>query len=107
MQRKQRMLSIIQQQLSPFFLIIEDESAKHHVPAGGETHFKVTVVSDQFHAVNRLARHRLLNSLFAAEFNRGLHALSLHLYTQDEWQKSQQNVPNSPHCHNGYHQDHH
>lgn len=78
-----------------------DESKSHHVPDGAETHFKVSVVAEKFTGLAKIARHRLMNNLLAEEFNTGLHALSLHLYTPEEWQASG-GIPRSPACRDGY-----
>lgn len=33
----------------PMYLEVVDESYRHNVPAGSESHFKVVLVSDRFH----------------------------------------------------------
>ena len=45
--------------LNPQFLEVENESYKHNVPEGAESHFKVTVVSEKFNGKMLLARHRI------------------------------------------------
>lgn len=100
MSRKERIEHLLTAELSPLFLSVEDESSHHHVPKGAETHFKVIAVSAKFTALNRLARHRLVQGLLAKEFDRGLHALSLHLYTKDE--RSRVSPSSSPSCKDGY-----
>lgn len=102
MSRKSRIQQLITQQLAPMHLEVEDESNRHHVPEGAETHFKVTVVCEQFMNLTRIARHRLLNQLLSTEFDQGLHALSMHLYTADEWVAKEGNVLASPNCKNGH-----
>ena len=42
----------------PTALEVLDESGNHNVPAGAESHFRVTVVSDAFADTALLARHR-------------------------------------------------
>ena len=103
MSRKQRIQELIKQ-LAPLGLQIDDESANHHVPKGAETHFKLTVVAEQFNQLKTLERHRLINKLLAQEFETGLHALSLHLYTPQEWQQREDKTTNSPACRGGYQQ---
>jgi BolA protein len=102
MSRKQRINQLISEELNPGFLEIEDESSKHHVPEGAETHFKVSIVSEKFNDLTKVARHRLITKLLAKELNSGLHALSLHLYTPEEWQNRGQTTPTSPACRDGY-----
>lgn len=98
MSRQQRIQDILSQQLTPTTLTILDESHRHQVPVGAETHFKITAVSTCFDGLNRVARHRVVNTLLADEFSNGLHALSLHLYTPKEWIQQQSLVPASPAC---------
>ena len=60
---------------------VEDESHLHAGHAGwregGETHFRVDVVSDAFAGKSRVERHRLVNAALAPAFARGLHALAI------------------------------
>lgn len=92
----------ITQHLSPSYLTVENESRFHHVPEGSETHFKVIAVSSVFTDLSRVARHRMINGLLAHEFETGLHALSLHLYTPDEWFVQESKVLKSPACKDGF-----
>lgn len=39
----------------------------HNVPAGAESHFKVTVVSEQFNGKRLVARHQWINQILAEE----------------------------------------
>jgi BolA protein len=100
MSRNLRIHNALSKKLKLDTLIIENESNRHHVPEGSETHFKIIAVSSEFSDLSRVARHRLINKLLVEEFDTGLHALSLHLYTPTEWVKIQE-VPNSPNCRNG------
>jgi BolA protein len=54
--------------LSPVFLDVQNESSKHNVPKGSESHFKVTIVSDQFTGKKALKRHRMVNDLLKVQF---------------------------------------
>ena len=68
---------------APSALEIVDESELHrgHVGyrAGGETHFRVTMYSDRFDGLSRLARQRLVHDVLADELAGPIHALSLRL----------------------------
>ena len=99
MLRKKRIHDALSSALLPVLLNIEDESGNHRRP-GVETHFRVVAVSDKFQPLSRIARHRLVNALVEDEFKTGLHALSLHLYTPDEWTQRGNPAPKSPRCHN-------
>lgn len=98
MLREQRLYQTLSTALQPEFIRIENESSSHHVPAGSETHFKITLVSLQFIQHTRVARHRAVHALVATEFTQGLHALSLHLFTPDEWHRHGQKTAPSPTC---------
>ena len=69
-----------------------------HSGSNTETHFKVTLVSDQFEDVKLVQRHRKINELLKYELENGVHALSLHLFTQSEWKDKEEYVKDSPPC---------
>ena len=72
----------------PLELVIEDESA-HHVghsgaPEGGQSHFRVRIVSAAFAGLSRLERHRKVYAVASDEIAVGLHALALTTLTPEE-----------------------
>ena len=73
---------------APARLSIEDDSARHRGHAGhregGETHFKVEIVSDVFEGKNRVTRQRLVYDTLKDEFASGLHALEVRALTPTE-----------------------
>ena len=75
-----------------------DESSGHNVPAGAESHFKVTAVSAVFAGESRINRHRRINALLEREFAAGMHACALHLYSDEECQQRNSTAPQSPAC---------
>lgn len=79
-------------------LEVVNESGRHNVPPGSESHFKVVLVSDAFEGSGLLARHRLVNGILAAELKGHVHALSIHAYTGTEWRERMGNAPMSPPC---------
>jgi BolA protein len=84
----------IRDTFSPTHLELHNESHKHRAALGSESHFKLVVVSDAFKGVKFLERHRKINKLLADEFNQGVHALSIHAVTPDEYK----GAPSSPPC---------
>lgn len=86
------------QALQPQFLDVSNESHKHNVPKGSESHFKVTIVSDKFNGKMLLARHRLVNNILVDELAYSIHALVLHTMTTEEWTKKNGMTNNSPPC---------
>ncbi|WP_058911548.1 transcriptional regulator BolA [Entomohabitans teleogrylli] len=83
---------------NPVFLEVVDESYRHNVPAGSESHFKVILVSDRFTGERFLTRHRLIYSALSEELAKSVHALALHTYTHKEWEALQDTVFASPPC---------
>jgi BolA family transcriptional regulator, general stress-responsive regulator len=72
----------LQRAFAPESLRVEDESHRHaghagHRP-GGQTHFRLYIVSDAFNGKGRLERHRMINAALAAELDGGVHALAIH-----------------------------
>jgi BolA protein len=102
MSRYHRIEAILNNNLHTEKLIIENESNKHNVPPNSETHFKLILVSEDFIPLKKIERHRLINKLLAEELQKGLHALSIHAYTPEEWKKNAQSIIASPHCKDGY-----
>jgi BolA protein len=74
--------------LKPARLAVRDDSEKHRGHAGwragGETHFRVEVVSAAFGGLSRVARQRLVYDALAAELRGGVHALELKTLTPEE-----------------------
>ena len=86
------------QVLQPQFLEVINESNKHNVPKGSESHFKVTIVSNEFHGKMLLARHRMINSILSDELAHSIHALTLHAMTSEEWFEKSGMPNDSPPC---------
>ena len=87
--------------LSVQHLEVLNESDSHNVPAGSESHFKLVVVAPEFEGKTLLNRHRLINSILEQELKGQIHALAMHTYTEDEWNKLSGNAPMSPPCMGG------
>ncbi len=85
----------LQRRFSPTHLEVVNESHMHSVPPDSETHFKVTVVSEDFTDTRRVKRHQQVYKTLAEELEGTVHALALHTYTPGEWQGI---APDSPRC---------
>ena len=92
--------------LAPVFLAVVNESGQHSVPAGSESHFKVTVASARFDGQRLLARHRMVNELLRDELAGPVHALALHTLTPNEWFERAGQIPDSPPCMGGGNAEH-
>jgi BolA family transcriptional regulator, general stress-responsive regulator len=71
----------LQAAFRPTALEVIDESGQHAGHAGWRegqtTHVRIRIVSEAFAGKNRVAVHREINALLAAEFAAGLHALAI------------------------------
>jgi BolA protein len=82
MQVKARIAEKLSAAFAPQSLNVEDESHRHeghsgHRP-GGESHFRVHIVSEAFRGKSRIERHRMVNQILSAELAGGVHALAIH-----------------------------
>ncbi len=76
------------QALGPRVLEIVDESEQHQGHAGarpgGESHFRVKIVSEAFEGLGRVERQRLVNRALAQELSGPVHALAMETRTPAE-----------------------
>jgi BolA family transcriptional regulator, general stress-responsive regulator len=67
---------------SPQSLKVVDESHQHEGHAGhregGQTHFRLYIVSEAFKGKTRIERHRMINATLSGELAAGVHALAIH-----------------------------
>jgi len=84
--------------LQPIHLEILDETGRHSVPAGSESHFRLRVVSRAFDGQGLVERHRAVNRVLAAELGGSIHALALETLTPEEWVARGGVVHQSPPC---------
>ncbi len=87
----------LQRALAPEHLEVINESGKHNVPPGAESHFKVTIVAQAFDGNKLIERHREVNRILADELG-SIHALSLQTLTPDEWRARGQTPHETPPC---------
>jgi BolA protein len=71
----------LREAFTPESLEVTDESHLHEGHAGhrpgGQTHFRVYIVSKAFEGKSRIERHRMINATLAAELAGSVHALAL------------------------------
>ena len=73
---------------APQSLDVQDESHLHaghagHRP-GGQSHYRLYIVSEAFAGKSRIERHRMINAVLASELAGGIHALAIHATAPDE-----------------------
>ncbi|WFQ79705.1 transcriptional regulator BolA [Xenorhabdus sp. SF857] len=98
---RQKIETKLQAAFQPSHLEVTDESYRHNVPAGSESHFKIIIISNEFVEQRMLSRHRSIYSVLAKELEEGVHALALHTYTEKEWAELADTVLASPACRGG------
>ena len=78
----------LREAFTPQSLDVMDELHLHEGHAGhrpgGETHFKVYIVSKAFQGKSRIERHRMINATLAGELAGGVHALAIHAQAPEE-----------------------
>jgi BolA protein len=82
MSTRDRITEKLSAAFAPADLDVVDESHQHAGHAGsrpgGETHYRVHIVSEAFRGKSRIERHRMVNAALAAELAAGVHALAIH-----------------------------
>jgi BolA protein len=77
------MRSKLEEAFAPTELEIIDESEQHKghggYREGGETHFRVRMITPAFDGMSRVARSRAVHKVVAAELEERVHALALEL----------------------------
>ena len=67
---------------TPESIDVVDESHLHEGHAGhrqgGQSHFRIYIVSQAFAGKSRIDRHRMINAVLADDLAGGVHALALH-----------------------------
>jgi BolA protein len=73
---------------APQSLEVLDESHQHEGHAGhrpgGQTHYRVYIVSNAFKGKSRIERHRMINQLLSTELAGSVHALAIHASAPEE-----------------------
>ncbi len=54
---------------------------------GTKDHYKARVVASQFEGESRVTRHRMIYEALSEEMKGPIHALTLEVYTPDEWEQ--------------------
>jgi BolA family transcriptional regulator, general stress-responsive regulator len=78
----------LREAFTPESLDVTDESHLHEGHSGhrsgGETHFRVYIVSKAFEGKSRIERHRMINATLVAELAGPVHALALKAHAPGE-----------------------
>ena len=81
MSTKDTITNKLREAFTPESLDVIDESHLHEGHAGhrpgGETHYRLYIVSQAFKGKSRIERHRMINTILAAELAGSVHALAI------------------------------
>jgi intracellular septation protein len=84
--REQRLRELLESRFAPLRLTVQDEShlhAGHAGAAGGQSHFRVTIVAEAFRGVPAVARHRLVYAAVEDLMKSDIHALAIEAHSPD------------------------
>jgi BolA protein len=88
MTTQQTITNKLREAFFPESLEVQDESHLHEGHAGhrpgGETHFRVYIVSQAFEGKSRIERHRMINATLSSELAGSVHALAIHAKSPGE-----------------------
>ncbi|WP_153771404.1 BolA family protein [Labrenzia sp. CE80] len=88
MSMKETIIDKLSQAFAPVSLDVIDESDKHKGHGGwregGETHFRVRIVSEAFSGMSRVNRHRAINEQLADELAASVHALAIEVRAPED-----------------------
>jgi BolA protein len=84
MSRHERIEHALREKFEPTHLSVTNDSHRHSVAPGSETHFTVLMVSEQFAGLTRVERHRRVHAALAGELDAGLHALAVRALAPEE-----------------------
>ena len=88
MTTRETIINKLSEAFFPESLEVQDESDLHEGHAGhrpgGESHFRVYIVSDAFKGKSRIERHRMINAALAGELAGSVHALAIHAQAPGE-----------------------
>jgi len=88
MTTQQTITNKLREAFHPESLEVKDESHLHEGHAGhrpgGETHFRVHIVSQAFKGKSRIERHRMVNATLSNELAGSVHALAIHAQAPGE-----------------------
>ncbi len=86
MSRQERIEQALRTTFEPTHLAVTNDSHRHSVAPGSETHFTVLLVSERFAGLTRIERQRRVHSALAGELDAGLHALAIRALAPAEFE---------------------
>ena len=88
MSTRDAIINKLREAFLPESLDVVDESHLHEGHAGhhpgGESHYRLYIVSEAFRGKTRVERHRMINATLASELKTRVHALAIHAQAPGE-----------------------
>ena len=97
MNLEEQITSKITRAFEPDHLELLNDS-KMHAGEATDSHFNLLMVSQSFQDLKKVQRHQAVYKVLNEELTGPVHALALHLYSPEEWAKSEQEIKISPNC---------
>ena len=98
---KQHLESRLMAHLAPRRMQLVDESNRHSVPAGAQSHWNLIIVADAFDGQPLIQRHRAVHGALGDLMDR-IHALTMKTLTPAEWEAAGGEATNpAPPCMGG------
>jgi len=82
--REERLRAKLVARFTPVSLVIQDETHRHagHAgAAGGQSHYRIRIVSEAFRGMSTIARHRLIYEAVDDMLKGEIHALAIEALT--------------------------
>ncbi len=95
---EKRIETKLRESFVPLHLEAHNESHKHNVPSGSESHFKVVIVSDRFEKVPLVEKHRMVYGVLNGELQGEVHALSIQTKNPPQWESIGRDGHKTPPC---------
>ena len=91
MNRKLKIEKMIINEINPHFFSVKDVSEEHRghqsFEEDVESHFEIIIVTKEFHNMNKIERHRIVNKILKEEFLSDLHSVTLKAFSIQEYDK--------------------
>jgi len=98
MSTAQQLQTRLEEAFAPAHMALTDESYKHNVPPGAESHFNLVIASDAFEGKPLLQRERAVHKALGPAMDK-IHALTIRALTPQEWDAAGGQVTHqSPEC---------
>ena len=92
MNRKAKITNILNENFDLYKCTVLDVSETHKGHSGyvegEETHFEITIISNDFENQTRLERHKMVNKYLKKQYEGSLHSITFKLMTISESQKN-------------------